>query len=141
MYLADSPTRQIHRYDYDPSNGSVSNKSLLHEKNDRENGVPDGSVVDAEGYIWNAVWKAGASPGCVHRIDPRTGNVVFTVHMPDSTSQVSCCCFGGKDLDILFITTAWEALTDPSREPHAGGLYAVKLPFRGREEGRLKFIL
>lgn len=141
MYLADSPTRQIYRYDYDPSNGSVCNKSLLHEKNERESGVPDGSVVDAEGFIWNAVWHAGEAPGCVHRIDPKSGDVVFTVHMPDSTSQVSCCCFGGKDLNILFITTAWEGFADLSKEPHAGGLYAVKVPFRGKKESRLMFIL
>ena len=71
----------------------------------------------------------------VNRIDPTTGKVVFTVHMPDSTSQVSCCCLGGKDLDILFITTAAEG-RDGDKEPHAGGIYAAKVGVQGRKEGR-----
>jgi L-arabinonolactonase len=124
MYLADSPTNEIHQYDYDQETGIPTNKRFLHKKT---MGYPDGSVVDAHGYIWNATWRQGAGTGMVDRIDPSTGSVVFTVHLPDETSEASCCCFGGKDLDVLFITTAWEHL-DPSTEPHAGGLYAVKLP-------------
>ena len=85
------------------------------------------SVVDSQGFLWNATWRQGEGTGMVDRIDPNTGDVVFTVHLPDETSEASCCCFGGKNLDILFITTAREHL-DPESEPHAGGLYAVKLP-------------
>lgn len=141
MYLADSPTKQIHAYDYCAESGQVSNKRLLHGKPLAENGVPDGSCVDEEGFLWNAVWKPGALAGsCVQRIDPTNGLVVFTVHMPDTTSQVTCCCFGGENLDILFITTAADSM-DPVREPYAGGLYAVILPFRGRPESRLKWAL
>lgn len=138
MYLADSPTKQIHSYDYNGTTGTISNKKLLHTKPANEKGVPDGSVVDSEGYLWNAVWKAGEAASCVQRIDPVNGHVVFTVHMPDTTSQVTCCCFGGENLDILFITTAAEN-TNREREPHAGGLYAAKIPFQGRKESRLKF--
>lgn len=140
MYLADSPSKQIHQYDYDPETGKISNKRLLHAKPSTDKSVPDGSCVDVEGFLWNAVWKGGESPSCVQRIDPQTGLVVYTVHMPDTTSQVTCCCFGGKDMDILFITTASENC-DPAKEPHAGGLYAAKVPFRGRKENRLKFTI
>ena len=138
MYFADSPTKQIHSFDYDPDTGKVSNKKVIHTKPETEKGVPDGSCVDDEGFLWNAVWKGGEAGSCVQRIDPTTGLVVYTVHMPDTTSQVTCCCFGGKDLDILFITTASENC-DPVKEPHAGGLYAAKVPFKGRKENRLKF--
>jgi L-arabinonolactonase len=124
FYLADSPTKEIHQYDYDQETGVPANKRFLHKKT---LGYPDGSVVDAQGYIWNATWRQGEGTGMVDRIDPSTGDVVFTVHLPDGTSEASCCCFGGGDLDILFITTAWEHL-DPTTEPQAGGLYAVKLP-------------
>jgi sugar lactone lactonase YvrE len=65
----------------------------------------------------------------VQRLDPITGRVVFTVHMPDGTSQVTCCCFG-DDMNILSISSAAES-RDPNIEPHAG-IYAVKLPFKGR---------
>jgi sugar lactone lactonase YvrE len=73
----------------------------------------------------------------VQRINPDTGLVVFTVHMPDATSQVTCCCFGGVDMDILFITSAAEHL-DLAKEPHAGGLYAAKVPYKGRKESRFR---
>jgi len=159
MYLADSPTLQIHQYDYNchhnqdeeekekegfvkntketqpgKKKGLISNKRHFHDKSV---GFADGSVVDAAGYVWNATWRQGAGTGMVQRIDPNSGTVVFTVHLPDTTSEASCCCFGGPNLDILFITTAWENL-NPSTEIHAGGLYAVKLPpeMRGNKEQR-----
>jgi L-arabinonolactonase len=143
MYLADSPTRQIHSYHYDKASGKLSDKALLHTKTESKCAVPDGSCVDEQGYIWNAVWRDGQAPGMVQRVDPCTGDVVFTVQMPDTTSQVSCCCFGGPDLNILFITTAAVGRDHDPREgePHAGGLYAVKLPFKGCLESRLKFQL
>lgn len=124
MYLANSPDLKIHQYDYDLETGTLSNKRFFHDK---PAGFADGSCVDAQGYVWNATWRQGQGTGFVQRLDPTTGEPVFTVHLPDSTSEASCCCFGGPDLDILFITSAWEHL-DPSKEPHAGGLYAVKLP-------------
>lgn len=138
MYLADSPSRQIHAYNYSIETGELFNKQEFHSKLAAEVGVPDGSCVDAEGYVWNAVWKNGVEPSCVQRIHPTTGQVTFTVHVPDTTSQVSCCCFGGTNLDLLFITTASES-RDIEQEPHAGGLYAVRLPFRGRPESKLHF--
>jgi L-arabinonolactonase len=143
MYLADSPTKQIHRYKYNSESGALSEKTLLHSKPDTENGVPDGSCVDAQGYLWNAVWKPGAVSGSsVQRIDPVTGRVVFTVRMPDTTSQVTCCCFGGdgglSDMNVLWITTAAVA-TNSADEPHAGGLYAARVPFQGRRESRLQW--
>jgi L-arabinonolactonase len=144
MYLADSPTKQIHRYKYNSESGTLSEQTLLHSKPDTENGVPDGSCVDAQGYLWNAVWNPGAVAGSsVQRIDPVTGRVVFTVHMPDTTSQVTCCCFGGgggggTDMNVLWITTAAVA-TNAVVEPHAGGLYAAHLPFQGRRESRLQW--
>lgn len=137
MYLADSPTQKIHTYAYDADSGTLSQKKLFNEKHEKDM-VPDGSCVDSEGYVWNAVWCHGDSPSTVQRLHPETGKCVYTVHMPDSTSQVSCCCFGGKDLDILFITSAAVG-RDVAKQPHAGSLYAVRVPFKGRKESRLNF--
>jgi sugar lactone lactonase YvrE/broad specificity phosphatase PhoE len=136
MYLADSPTKRIDQYDYNVETGELSNKRPLHTK---EHGDPDGSVVDSRGFVWNATWRQGKGTGTVERINSKTGKVNFTVHLPDETSEASCCCFGGPNLDILFVTTAFEHL-DPSKEPHAGGLYACKLPssMTGCPEKRFK---
>lgn len=136
MYLADSPTKQIHSYAYDVERGTLSDKKLVHEKDASIHSVPDGSCVDTEGYLWNAVWCLRDTSSVVQRIDPSTGHVVFTVHLPDVVSQVSCCCFGGENMDILFITTA---AVEREVQPHAGALYAAKVPFQGRKESRLRF--
>ena len=141
MYFADSPTQQIFKYDYHAEAATtaelLSNKQLVYQV-EMEHAVPDGSCVDAEGFLWNATWWNGVQGSRVRRIDPSTGKVVFEVHMPDETSQVSCCCFGGEQKDILFITTAGEK-RDRNKEPHAGGLYAIKLTgVKGRLEARFQ---
>jgi L-arabinonolactonase len=131
MYLADSPSQLIHKYDY--MDGEISNKTQVHK---RSIGVPDGACIDAEGFLWNAIWRGGEGPSFVVRLDPTTGDEVYRVNVPDNTSQVSCCCFGGPDLNILFITTA--GVNQTKVEPKAGGLYAVKIPFRGLPESRFQ---
>lgn len=132
MYFADSPTQKIYAYDYDTKTGNVSGRQLVHTMSQ---GVPDGSICDSEGFVWNTVWRDGDGPSMVNRIDSATGEVVFTVNMPDSTSQVSCCCLGGKNLDILFITTASSG-RDIADEPHAGAIYAAKVGVKGIKEAR-----
>jgi len=132
MYLADSPTKKILKYKYDQETGDVSDKQTLRTA---DIGVPDGSCVDSNGNLWNAVWRSGAGPGMVNRIDSETGDILFTVHMPDATSQITCCCFGGPNLDVLFISTAAEGV-DKEKEPHAGCVYAVKVGVQGRPEAR-----
>src|SRR5215510_3562815 len=55
MYHCDSPTREIRRCRYDPDEAAVRDDDLLTALGDPP-GDPDGSVVDAEGYLWNAEW-------------------------------------------------------------------------------------
>ena len=57
--------------------------------------------------------------------------------MPDSTSQITCCCFGGRDLDVLFISTA-HVNRDKKIEPNAGCVYAAKLGVKGCLEKRFR---
>jgi len=134
MYFADSPSKEICKYKYNRENGTLSDKQTLRTL---DIGVPDGSCVDLKDNLWNAVWRSGAGPGMVNCIDSDTGDVIFTVHMPDATSQVTCCCFGGPDLDVLFITTAAER-TDKDKEVRAGGIYAAKVGVKGCKEMRFK---
>ena len=137
MYIADSYPKIIYSYDYEDGSSTknedvvtLSNKCITCQY---DKGDPDGSIVDKEGYIWNAVWGEGK----INRIDPNDGNIVYTIYMPDSSlsSQVTCCCFGGPKLDILFITSASDGI-NKINEPCAGALYAVKVPFQGRIESR-----
>jgi L-arabinonolactonase len=134
QYLADSPTQIIYQYDYDQHNGLLSNKESFRKLNV---GVPDGSCIDSCGNLWNAVWRNGEGPSMVQCIDHVTKDVIYTVRMPDETSQITCVCFGGPNLDIIFISTAHINL-DRQKEPNAGCIYAVKLGVKGLLEDRFK---
>lgn len=97
-------------------------------------GGADGSVVDSEGYLWNARWGGGK----VIRISP-DGKLDKVVEVP-GVSQVSCPAFGGNDFKTLYITTAREHMTPEQleREPHAGSVFAVELDVPGIAEPFLK---
>jgi sugar lactone lactonase YvrE len=58
MYFCDSPSRRILQCDYDAETARVDRLRPFTEM-DRPDAEPDGSVIDAEGCLWNAQWGAG----------------------------------------------------------------------------------
>jgi L-arabinonolactonase len=58
MYFTDSPSREIVAYEYDQASGSVKGPPRVFATIP-EPGVPDGSIVDSEGYVWNAEFFSG----------------------------------------------------------------------------------
>jgi len=123
MYFADSPTREIAAFDYDPETGELGAKKIIATL---DAGVPDGSCVDAEGHIWNAVWEG-------YRVERRApdGRLDRTIEVP--VKKPTCCAFGGSDLATLYITSSRLAETDEdlAREPEAGGLFSARPGIRG----------
>jgi sugar lactone lactonase YvrE len=89
-------------------------------------GTADGLVVDADGCLWIAMWGAG----CVRRYSAR-GELLGLYPVP--ASRPTCPCFGGPDLDELFLSTAWEGLDREQRsaEPLAGRLLRAHPGVRG----------
>lgn len=87
---------------------------------------PDGSAVDAEGYLWNAQWGGWR----VVRYAP-DGRVDRVIQAP--VEQPTSCAFGGPDLSTLYVTSAWDELSDEARakQPLAGGLFAVDVGVKG----------
>jgi sugar lactone lactonase YvrE len=78
-------------------------------------GIPDGLVVDADGGLWVAFWGGSA----VRRYSP-SGELLATLDVP--VRQPSCPAFGGPGLSELYVTTAWEDMTEAERaaDPLAG---------------------
>ncbi|MCP4380910.1 MAG: SMP-30/gluconolactonase/LRE family protein [Hyphomicrobiales bacterium] len=128
MYFADTLSGAICAYDFDPAAGRISNKREF-ARFDR--GVPDGSTVDADGFLWNARWDGS----CVARFAP-DGSVDRVVEVP--VAQVTNCAFGGKDLSTLFITTARYDLGPEQLEdtPNAGSIFAVETGVTGMADNR-----
>ena len=96
MYFADSLKGQMYAFDYDLEPGLISNRRVF---SSFERGVPDGSAVDSEGFLWNARW--GGS--CLVRFSP-DGRIDRVLELP--VTQPSSCTFGGENLEILFVTSA-----------------------------------
>jgi sugar lactone lactonase YvrE len=126
MYYIDTPTRKVSAFDYEVESGDVKNRRTALDLSNQP-GEPDGMAVDSEGMIWVAHWGGF----CLTRWDPKLGRKIETVKVP--AANVTSCCFGGKDLDELYITTARSGLDQDSltRYPLAGGLFMVKVNVQG----------
>lgn len=72
-------------------------------------GNPDGAVIDAEGYMWLALWGSGR----VARLSPAGEEVC---HISVNAEQPSCPAFGGHHLTQLLITTATEGQSPAAGE-------------------------
>jgi sugar lactone lactonase YvrE len=128
VYVADQRHRQIIAYDYDTVKGTTSNRRVFARFPDDE-GMPDGLIVDAEGFVWNGHWAGWK----ITRYAP-DGKIDRQIHFP--VQHVISFAFGGKDLDELFVTTAWWGFNDEERkrQPCAGDLFRVLPGVRGLVE-------
>jgi sugar lactone lactonase YvrE len=122
MYYVDSLARRLDVFDFEPVEGLISNRTTLVEV-PAGLGLPDGLCVDAEGFLWLAIFGAGE----VRRYSP-VGALDRTLRLP--VSKVTCPAFGGQDLDELYVTSAVEGVS-LDREPHAGGLFRHRPGVRG----------
>lgn len=131
MYHTDTPTRRINSYDFNPDTAEVSNPKTFVET--PEGHMPDGSIVDSEGYLWNAQWGASR----VVRYSPE-GEIDLVLPMP--ATQPTCVAFGGTDLNILFVTTATQDLDSETltKTPEAGNLFIYETEFTGLLESAFK---
>jgi sugar lactone lactonase YvrE len=125
MYFTDSSGSEIWAWDFDPSSGSIENRRIFADLNFIQ-GIGDGATVDAEGCYWITV----PFKGMVLRYDS-AGQLMSTIDLP--TDVPTCCEFGGRNLDILYVTTATlrRSVTELAGQSHAGGLWAIDAGVKG----------
>lgn len=126
-FYTNTPTRQIMRQTLDGEGWPTGPATVFVDLNG-EGLNPDGAVVDAEGYLWNAQWGANR----VTRYAP-DGRVDRTVHL--AATQPSCPAFGGKDLTDLYVTSATESLSRPTDAD--GRVLTVPVAVTGQAEHRV----
>ncbi|MBY0317399.1 MAG: SMP-30/gluconolactonase/LRE family protein [Reyranella sp.] len=133
MYLADTLTRRVWRYDFDLATGALANRRLF-ISTDHIAGFVDGATVDADGCYWAALFRGSA----VAQFDP-DGRLARHVRLP--VANPTMCVFGGPDLDILYVTSASRFLDEAAQraQPLAGHLFAIEgLGVRGIAEPEFK---
>lgn len=127
FYFADTLANTIYAFDYDKDTGTITNRRIFFEKFER--GLPDGSAIDSEGYLWNCRYGGG----CVVRIAP-DGRAVEVVEMP--ALNVTTCAFGDVQLRKLYICTA--SNNRASSDRLAGSLFEVELQVAGRPSALMR---
>ncbi len=126
FYWTNSTTRQIFEYPYDDATGAIGSPRPLVSINPGEGNL-DGLALDNHGRLYSARWDGGG----VFIYDPH-GSYIDTIPVP--VAKATSCCFGGPNLDELYVTTShWGCEDDPA----AGTLYRVTgLGVRGLIEHR-----
>ena len=129
LYFGESFRYAIFAYDFDPDAGALSARRVFATVDRSSGAFPDGLTVDAEGGIWSV--QNGAAR--VVRYAP-DGEVTHEVEVP--LPQPTSCIFGGRDLDVLYITTSRQNMTPEQLEryPLSGSVFAVRPGLSGVPE-------
>lgn len=117
FYFADSMKGEIHAFPW-PNFRDVRNDAPFVKT--PEGFGPDGSCLDADGNLWNAMWGAGK----VVCYTPE-GMTKHVIDLPFKCP--TSCAFGGEKGDILFVTSASVGETNPADKPFAGQVIAINL--------------
>ena len=128
FYFGDTLANVIWVYDYDPTSGAISGERPFLQGFER--GYPDGSTVDAEGYLWNCRCYGN----CIVRVAP-DGHIDRVGEMP--VKIITTCTFGGAGLTTLFVTTA--RAEAPPGDRLAGSLFSIPTKVKGQPENRFCF--
>jgi sugar lactone lactonase YvrE len=121
LYYIDSKTGRIDAFDYDCATGTPANRRIIVAA--APQGRPDGLCLDADGNIWAGHWGGWA----VRCYSGSTGDLLAEIPIP--CANATSCCFGGTNLDQLFITTASKGLTPQELEiQHGAGKVFVARP-------------
>lgn len=129
--IVDSRDESVRAYGTDEHGvPDTSQHRLIHQTKTNHANVPDGMALDDCGNLWVAVGESGL----VRCVNGSTGEVVREVEV--GYSRPTSCNFGGKGLDVLFVTSRVDKAGD------GGGLFAVTgLGVRGAGyDGKFSFL-
>lgn len=134
MYWSDTKAHAVYAFDFDPVDGRLSRRRTFVEfprrvpgqPLDNYGGRPDGAAVDSEGCYWVAMFEGQR----LLRLSP-AGEVLREVRLPVRCPTMPC--FGGSDLQTLYITTAREKRPQEEldQQPLAGCVLAMRVSVPG----------
>jgi sugar lactone lactonase YvrE len=118
LWTADTLANALYEYQIDASRRLSRRRSLA---DGFHRGLPDGSCLDADGFLWTARVAGGA---CLTRMGS-DGQIDRVVELP-CTSPTSCT-FGGEGLRTLFVVSSRFGMSPEhlAANPQEGGLFAL----------------
>jgi sugar lactone lactonase YvrE len=128
LYYADSGPGTVDAFEYDLEHGVLGNRRPF-ARIEPEDGFPDGLCVDAEGFVWIAVYGSWA----VRRYSP-DGRLDQVIEFP--ARDLTSVGFGGEALDVMFVTSASERVEvgQWADQPQAGGIFSCRPGQCGRPQ-------
>jgi len=134
MHWSDTKAHAVYAADFDPQTGALSRQRVFASFPPKPagpslagyGGRPDGAAMDAEGCYWVAMFEGQR----IVRLSP-DGEIVREVELPVRCPTMPC--FGGPDLQTLYITTAREKRPPAEliEQPYAGCVLALEVDVPG----------
>ena len=133
MYLTDSMQRTIWQFDFDETDGVLSNQQPFAIVA-ADAGFPDGLCVDDEDNIWSAHWDG-------YRITQYASNGDILNVYPVPVPRPTACTFAGPELDQLVITSASYGLTakEIHEHPLSGQTLLMPTQTHGKPANRVPY--
>lgn len=136
VYWTDTPTHTTYAWDWDRESNAMTNRRVFHRWPGKPagwqfgmagyGGRPDGAAVDVEGHYWVAMFEGAR----VLKLSP-AGEVLADIPVPAQCPTMPC--FGGSDLQTLYLTTARQ--NRPAHElqayPHSGCVFSMQVDVPG----------
>lgn len=127
MFFADTLRNIIYSCEFDSRSGLVTSPAIFQRNFAR--GLPDGSAMDSQGFLWNCRYGGN----CIVRFAP-DGSVAEVIETP--VKNPTTCAFGGFDLKTLYITSA---IAPDGNEGEVGGaLSAMQVETAGLPSNRFR---
>lgn len=126
FYYIDSLAHCVAEFDFNLEKGLITNKRVAFDFSESE-GIADGMTIDKDGCLWIAHWKGSA----VSRWNPSYGKCLEKYSIP--AFNVTSCCFGGRNMDTLYITSARNSTPNLEEFPFSGAIFSLKTDTQGYE--------
>ena len=129
MYTSDTPNRTIYRTPLD-TQGEPGLRETFRTFSP-EDGMPDGAAMDVEGCYWTAMFDGWR----IARFSPQ-GEQLEEYRLPVRCPTM--VCFGGKEMQTLFITTTRENMDtqEVQQYPLSGAIFTLPVPVAGMKKPR-----
>ncbi len=130
FYHTDSENKTIYKYKYNIELGNISDRQIFFIN--KGEGVPDGMTVDNDNNIYTCIWGEGK----VLKILNNGGKINNVIQLPCKYS--SSLTFGGKNLNMLLLTSANIACEQGEQTNFDGAIYLLDCLDFGKNEYKAK---